>query len=61
VTPLTTGNYANGQPIYGIAAHNGVLTPGSDSWRNMYGVFTGGPVTVQPPAPPPPDPSMFMH
>src|SRR6266702_3488217 len=57
---LTTGNYANGQPITGLAAHNGVLTTGSDSWKNMYGVFTGGPVTVKPPAPPP-DPSLFMQ
>ena len=61
VTDLTTGNYANGQPITGLAAHNGVLTPGSDSWRNMYGVFTGGPVTVKPPDPPQPDAFQFMQ
>jgi hypothetical protein len=37
-----------------------VLTPGSDSWKNMNGVFTGGPVTLKPPDPPV-DPSMFMQ
>ena len=61
VTDLSTGNYANGQPITGLAAHNGVLTPGSDAWRNMYGVFTGGPVTVKPPDPTFTDPSLFMQ
>ncbi|HEY3607744.1 MAG TPA: alpha/beta hydrolase [Pseudonocardiaceae bacterium] len=59
-TDLATGNYANGQPIMGLAAHNGVLTPGSDAWKNMNGVFTGGPVTLKPPDPPV-DPSMFMQ
>lgn len=61
VTDLATGNYPNGQPITGLAAHNGVLTTGSGSWQNMYGVFTGGPVTLKPPDPPAPDPSMFMQ
>ncbi|HEY0808348.1 MAG TPA: alpha/beta hydrolase [Pseudonocardiaceae bacterium] len=60
VTDLTTGNYPNGQPIYGLAAHNGVLTPGSDSWRNMYGVFTGGPVSTQPQPVPQPDPFLYL-
>lgn len=52
VTTLSTGNYADGTPITGLAAHNGVLTTGSDAWKNMYGVFTGGPVTALPPRPP---------
>lgn len=60
VTDLATGNYANGQPISGLAAHNGVLTTGSDAWKNMYGVFTGGPVTPAPPKPPAPDPSLYL-
>jgi hypothetical protein len=61
VTDLTTGNYANGQPITGLAAHNGVLTTGSDAWKNMYGVFTGGPVTPVPPTTDTtPDPSLFL-
>lgn len=61
VTDLATGNYPNGQPITGLAAHNGVFTTGSDAWQNMYGVFTGGPVTPAPPKPAPlsPDP-MFL-
>jgi pimeloyl-ACP methyl ester carboxylesterase len=61
VTDLATGNYPNGQPITGLAAHNGVFTTGSDAWKNMYGVFTGGPVTPAPPRPQPlaPDP-MFL-
>jgi pimeloyl-ACP methyl ester carboxylesterase len=41
VTDLSTGNYPNGQPITGLAAHNGVFTPGSGAWQNMYDVFTG--------------------
>jgi pimeloyl-ACP methyl ester carboxylesterase len=61
VTDLATGNYPNGQPITGLAAHNGVFTTGSDAWKNMYGVFTGGAVTPAPPRPQPltPDP-MFL-
>ncbi|HEX3590454.1 MAG TPA: alpha/beta hydrolase [Pseudonocardiaceae bacterium] len=61
VTDLATGNYPNGQPITGLAAHNGVFTTGSDAWRNMYGVFTGGAVTPAPPKPEPltPDPSLI--
>lgn len=60
VTDLASGNYANGQPITGLAAHNGVLTTGSDAWRNMYGVFTGGAVTPAPPKPAQPDPSLYL-
>ena len=57
VTDLATGNYPNGQPITGLAAHNGVFTPGSGAWQNMYGVFTGGALTPAPPRPQPiPDP-----
>jgi pimeloyl-ACP methyl ester carboxylesterase len=54
VTDLATGNYPNGQPITGLAAHNGVFTTGSGAWQNMYNVFTGSPVTPAPPPPPPP-------
>lgn len=60
VTDLATGNYPNGQPITGLAAHNGVFTVGSDAWHNMYGVFTGGPLTPAPPKPPAPDPALTM-
>jgi hypothetical protein len=62
VTDLATGNYPNGQPITGLAAHNGVFTQGSGAWQNMYGVFTGGPVTPAPPKPAPiePDPMLMM-
>lgn len=61
VTDLATGNYANGQPITGLAAHNGVLTTGSDSWKNIYGVLTGGPVTPKPADPAPMrDPSLYL-
>lgn len=61
VTDLATGNYPGGQPITGLAAHNGVFTTGSGAWQNMYGVFTGGAVTPAPPKPQPltPDP-MFL-
>jgi hypothetical protein len=52
VTQLTTGNYADGTPIEGLAAHSGVLQTGSDAWKNMYGVFTGGPVNTVAPQPP---------
>ncbi len=62
VTDLATGNYPTGQPITGLAAHNGVFTPGSGAWQNMYGVFTGGAVTPAPPKPEPqlPDPMLTM-
>ncbi|HEX5405655.1 MAG TPA: alpha/beta hydrolase [Pseudonocardiaceae bacterium] len=62
VTDLATGNYPNGRPITGLAAHNGVFTPQSGAWQNMYGVFTGGPVTPAPPKPAPlvPDPMLMM-
>jgi hypothetical protein len=60
VTDLATGNYPNGRPITGLAAHNGVFTVGSDAWRNMYGVFTGGAVTPAPPKPELPDPMLTM-
>lgn len=61
VTDLATGNYPNGQPITGLAAHNGVFTTGSDAWKNMYGVFTGGTLTPAPPKPAPltPDPMLL--
>lgn len=57
VTDLATGNYPNGQPVTGLAAHNGVFTTGSTAWQNMFGVFTGGPTTPAPVAQPlTPDP-----
>jgi hypothetical protein len=60
VTDLATGNYPNGQPVAGLAAHNGVFTPGSGAWQNMYGVFTGGAVTPAPAKDPiVPDPSLM--
>jgi pimeloyl-ACP methyl ester carboxylesterase len=60
VTDLATGDYPNGQPISGLAAHNGVFTTGSGAWQNMYGVFTGGAVTPAPPKPAMPDPMLTM-
>ncbi|HEX5117163.1 MAG TPA: alpha/beta hydrolase [Pseudonocardiaceae bacterium] len=53
VTDLATGTLPNGQLLSGLPAHNGVLTPGSTSWQNMFGVFTGGPTTPAPPPSPP--------
>lgn len=46
---LATGNYPDGRELSGVSAHSDVFTYHSDAWWNMYGVFTGGPVTtVQP-------------
>ena len=49
VTRLYTGNYEDGTPVEGTSAHGGVFNARSDSWKNMYEVFTGGTVQVRPP------------
>jgi hypothetical protein len=46
VTQLETGRDAAGAQQWGYDSHSGVLKPGSDSWNNIYGVITGGPVTT---------------
>ena len=46
---LYTGNYEDGTPVEGTSAHGGVFNARSDSWKNMYEVFTGGTVQVRPP------------
>lgn len=43
---LHTGDTEDGVPITGGDAHSGVFAPGSDSWRNMLAVLTGGEVTT---------------
>jgi hypothetical protein len=48
-TRLATGSYEDGTVVAGVDAHGGVFTPRSDSWENMYQVFTGGTVLVCPP------------
>lgn len=48
VVSLTTGRYADGGQIWGLPAHSGVFDVGSDSWENLYQVFTGGTVRVVP-------------
>lgn len=59
-TDLATGTLPNGQPLTGLAAHNAVFTPGSTSWQNMLGVFTGGTTTPAPPSQPmTPDPMLL--
>jgi len=45
-TRLNTGFYEDGTWVHGSDAHGGVFTYGSDSWRNMYEVFTGGTVDL---------------
>lgn len=47
VTELETGRDAAGNLQWGLDSHSGVLKPGSDSWNNIYGVITGGPVTQE--------------
>ncbi|MBC9226745.1 hypothetical protein GL325_10440 [Aeromicrobium sp. 636] len=43
-TRLHTGDDVDGEPTTGFDAHSGVFQHQSDSWRNMYAVFTGGEV-----------------
>lgn len=45
-TRLETGYYADGSKVEGFDAHGGVFKKGSDSWRQMYEVMTGGTVTT---------------
>ena len=49
VIRLATGNYADGTRVDGVASHSGVFAVGSDSWQNMYEVFTGGVIAVYTP------------
>ncbi|MCW3815923.1 alpha/beta hydrolase family protein [Micromonospora sp. DR5-3] len=51
VVRLETGNYPDGRPLRGVAAHSDVLTYHSDAWWNIYQVFTGGAVVTVPSAP----------
>ncbi|GAB2952853.1 alpha/beta hydrolase [Micromonospora polyrhachis] len=44
VVRLETGNYPDGRPLEGKAAHSDVLIYHSDAWWNIYNVFTGGAV-----------------
>ncbi len=48
---LETGNYPDGRPLEGVAAHTDVLTYHSDAWWNIYQVFTGGPLVTVPSVP----------
>jgi Alpha/beta hydrolase len=41
VTRLDTGRRLDGSPMFGPAAHSGVLNEPSDAWRNIIGVITG--------------------
>lgn len=54
VIDLTGGHAANGSVLTGVNAHTGVFEPNSESWRNILGVLTGGPVTLTPYQPPAP-------
>ena len=44
-TRLETG-YSDGKLIEGFDAHGGVFQRGSDSWNQMFQVFTGGTITT---------------
>jgi Alpha/beta hydrolase len=48
VVHLEAGNYADGRPLEGTAAHVDVLSYHSDAWWNIYHVFTGGPLQMRP-------------
>lgn len=49
VTRLATGRDVDGSIMEGPSSHGGVFNERSDSWKNMYEVFTGGSVAVRPP------------